>query len=598
MIDSSQWPSLVYRNPKRSLTRKKPLISNIFGIDSEALTTGEPFILCTSEGDTFDPKEVPACFFKTPKYHNANFTIYNMKYDSGAILYHLPRPVMHELWANGEVDHDNYTYSYIPHKLLRIRKGKIVINFWDISQFFKMSLDKAGKTYLSRGKIDIATKSFTPVYVKRFKKSIIKYCIADALLTKDLALYFIEKMKTFDISIDALYSCASISLRYFNIKTKINTVWKHYNVNPLMLQMACDAYEGGKFEMTARGAFSTVYEYDISSAYPYEIMNLCSIEHAEIHYSSTYSPDALYGFYRVWIDNSQSKHLPCGMKLGNVRIYPSGQYYLTITKEEYEYITNELCLPVHIFKGVNIYVKRKVRPYKKPIEELFSIKTEYKGKDKMIYNGSKTIMNSYYGKTCQCIEQPGGDIIAGVAWNPVHASVITANTRIKVARMQNLLQEDCYAVHTDSIMVSKELPRSLIQTGLGEFEYVEKGPAVLIACGQYQIDGEHELLTGRKGIKFNPGDDWRIILKKNLNRSVIKYKQLHVESWVESMAKNHAQSKINVFNTDIKKIDLNADTKRIWEKPFKCKDLLTEHFSSNPKIVHQNDPPKNFLNKS
>jgi len=252
---------------------------------------------------------------------------------------------------------------------------------------------------------------------------------------------------------------------------------------------------------------------------------------------------------------------------------------LTITKEEYEYLLS-IDIQPHIEKAVWIFVKTKRYPYRKTIDTLFKIKAKYKNSDKMIYNASKIIMNSFYGKTVQCIKQPDGSIHAGPGWNPVYGAIITANTRIKVTKIQNLLQDQCLAVHTDSVITTTPIPDRFLRPGLGNFEYVTEGNSIIIACGMYQIGNT----CAFRGFIPKKDDTWETLLTRFKNRKTLPLSSIRVESWVESMAKNHGLESINVFSRMPKRIALNCDTKRVWFRDVKARDLLNDLETSIPKI--------------
>lgn len=595
MITSKDFDKLIYKEPK--LKDDRPKMSKIIGADSEAYTDGSPMMICTSLGHCFKPEKIIDELFIThhDDYKNSNIMLFNMKYDSGSILYHLPVEILKELWRIDETEYNGVKYSYIPHKRLRIQTDSTYINFWDIHQFYKTSLQKASMKYLNKSKLDISTKKFSRKYVARFWNAIKKYCIQDAVLTKELGEYCVDKFEEFGIIATSLYSCASVSFKYFCDHSNIVTsyrFWKH--CRPL-LEYASDAYEGGKFEITARGSFEG-YEYDLTSAYPYEIKNLVDISYADIEYSKTYRNDAIYGFIRVHISNPHGQHLPCGIMKNNVRIYPNGSYYLTITKEEYEYITTLADVDIEHLDGYYLFVKNKKYPYSSCIDELFKVKSLYKGKDPMLYNNSKIVMNSFYGKTCQVIkDKEDGTYTAGAGWNPIYAAIITANNRIRVSTIQNLLKEKCLAVHTDSVISTVPIDKKFITGKIGGFEFVDKGGGILIACGMYQLNN----LCAYKGFepkkkKDNTYETWIDILNKYPNRKKIPYWQLNVESWIDAMAKNHTKDKINVFKKSKKDIDLNCDTKRIWPYATKAKNLLEKLEYSIPKVEIENKNPFNY----
>lgn len=597
MFTSKEWDRVVCKRP-RLIDEKKPL-SKIIGLDSETLLNGKPFMFCawspefldstgspTSEGDCFNPSCVPDIFF-TPRYVNGNFVLWNLKFDSGSLLSFLSFAQLHRLWEYGEIETPchNVSIRYIPHKMLRFTRGKSIATFWDIKQYYDSSLDKAAKRYLNESKIEVRTKRFTPQYVARYWKSLEKYCMQDARLTCLLGNYLIRKLAEFDIETTALYSCASLAYTYFSRRSTIISGYKWFETCPEFLKMATDAYEGGKFEITARGSFDHGYEYDISSAYPCEIAQLVDLSSSRIVFSVKYQPHAVYGFIRCRIDNSQGMFLPCGI-MEDKRVYPSGVYYTTITKKEYEYLLS-LKVPVKIIKASWVFVSRKRYLYKKLIDHLYSIKSKYKGKDDMLYLVTKIVQNSFYGKLAQAIEDHDGKFITGSAWNPVYASEITANTRIKVCRIQNLLKDRCLAVHTDSAITLDPLPIDLVTGNLGEFSLETEGPGTIIACGQYEIGGKHPAFKG-----FDPPKDttWKGLLERNKGRRSFNTKYLHVESWVEAMAKGHTDM-VNVFYNDKKRIDLNADTKRLWPGDIRGRDLLSGLQHSVPRYFDEKKQP-------
>ncbi|MBA7547454.1 hypothetical protein ES705_39876 [subsurface metagenome] len=158
----------------------------VIGIDTEAYTSGECFMICTSLGDTFQPYEFPACLFSR-KYRGKNFVAYNLKYDSGALLQHLSIVDLKKLQTTDTVTIDKYKYTSIGYKCLSIRKGKNTLHIYDMLNFYQMSLNKAAAKFLDKSKLDIDTKLFTIAYVKKHWKRISKYCVHDAVLVKLLA---------------------------------------------------------------------------------------------------------------------------------------------------------------------------------------------------------------------------------------------------------------------------------------------------------------------------------------------------------------------------------------------------------------------------
>lgn len=589
MITSEKFEDIIYKKPH---FYAKKNITSLRGIDTESYQDGKPFLCCLDDGTILDLNNFPYCMFSFHTIKNLHIGTYNLKYDSGAFIYFLDHDLIMELWKMNTVticrEGIKCKIEYIPHKLLKMTLSKRTVFIWDILQYYKQSLDNAAKKYLGKNKIDVETKTFTKEYVEKNYYKLVKYCTHDAYLCKELGCYLLDKLKTFKMRPSALYSGASLSLNYYSDNSKVSTIWRIWNNTPDLIKMCLDTYQGGKFEVTQRGYFENIYEYDISSAYPYEITNLYDLTLAKIIKSSKYNKNAIYGFIKCIIDNRKGKYLPCGVGT-KIRIYPAGVIHTHVTKAEYDYIVDELNLDIKIVEAYWIMLDLLIKPYEKITKKIFDLKKSYKNVDSMLYNLTKVIANSFYGKTVQLIENNEEKYVAGTAFNPIHGSIITANTRIKVSRIQNEYEEDCVAVHTDSVMIKKPLHQKYITNELGGFEYVANGKTILISCGMYQLDDlnaykgfepEYEIdSTGKK--KY---ETWQKILLKNNDKYVIPYPVRRVRSWIECCSQNKLD-KLQQFFSDVKQIDLNCDRKRLWGKDMKAEDFLFINQSSLPMII-------------
>lgn len=558
-------------------------INEIIGLDSETLVNGRPFLFCTSSGDNFTLQDIPGIFF-TRKYRGVHFGVYNLKFDSGSILYSLPSQVLDELRTQGTVKYKGYTYSYIPHKRLRISYGKNGVTFWNIAQFFNMSLDNAATKYLGESKLVISTKKFTPAYIRQNRAKIIKYCVRDSVLVSKLYEYMLQGLKSLDIVPTALYSTASLAYQYFRKNTKISDVWEIWKRRRGCLKLACESYSGGKFEIYKRGIFDGV-SYDINSAYPYEISRLYTLDKCKILFSKEYHASADYGFIRVYIDNSKGYYLPCSVKYGLLNVYPAGQYYTTVTKSELEYL-HELEIPTVIISAFWIYTKDRVRPYEKTISELYAMKTKYKDTDARLYRLAKIMQNSFYGKMAQLIKHNDGTLSAGSCWNPVHASAVTANVRIRICRICNDNHGKILAVHTDSVVSTRPLSGVRLSKDLGDWDKISEGRGVIVSCGIYQIDTH----IASRGFMLEKGRDLFYYLKKMGSASTVSIKQLSVKSWIECNIRKKP-TLTNRFIYERKILDVNSEKKRLWPGLTNGNKLLSTLQNSAPKILIQDFKP-------
>lgn len=566
---------IIYKS--RNITKGERYITDLIGLDTETRPDGSPFLVCTSLGESFPPSAFPEMFF-TRRYRGRNFGVYNIKFDSGSLLYHLPVAVLNELRISGKTQYKEYHYFYIPHKCLRVSRGKNAVTIWNIAQYFNMSLDAAARKYLKSSKIHIGTKKFTKRYIKKHYKEIVKYCIRDAALVSRLYTFMLEGLRKMRLYPTALYSTASLAFTYFKSKDMIYSVSRFWDLYRQLLQYACESYAGGKFEIYKRGRFDGVI-YDINSAYPFEMSRLINIEDCQVLFSQKFLSGSTYAFMRVFIDNSGGASLPCPFKAGTLSIYPLGRYYLTITLNEYLYLTARK-IPVKFLSGWFIFANGRSFAYKPAVLELHRWKTQYKGKDERQYKLAKICMNGFYGKLAQLIPQEDGSIRAGVAWHPIYASVITANTRIRISEMYERYRENVLAVHTDSILMNRPIDQSYLGHDLGSWEKQIDGPGLLVACGIYQI-ADKLALRG-----FNPlaPPDLFKLCRSMGNNAVTWIKSLNVKSWTECAFRNK-HDLINRFMIETKRLDLNSEKKRIWGQATSGKMLLKGLQPSAPRVT-------------
>lgn len=556
--------------PKDNKTSVRPI-----GLDTETDIDGKCFMLCTSTYDTYTLQDVPACFFKH-KYRGYVFVCFNLKFDMGSILQFLPEENLKELWNNEKTKYGRYNISTISNKCLTISANKMSVHFYDMHNFYGGSLEYNAQKYLNNNKIDIETKIFTSDYISKNWDRIKEYCIQDAILVEKLAINIIAKFEAFGVYPKKLYSTAYVSYQYFKAKTVYPIVKRYWYDHKKVLDYAMQSYNGGKFEVTEKGT-GYMYEYDIVSAYPYEIANLIDIRYSRVVYENKYRRNAVYGFLLCKIKIPDNIPSPVAINKHGVNIYPCGSIQKVITKNEYEYFINNN-VDVTILDGVWLHNDKKLYPFKKEIEKLIQYKHKFKKENKELdYHTVKIFLNSLYGKMVQLI--PFNDKFKATScWNPIYGSVITANTRIRVSDMQRLYP-DIIAVHTDSLISTTKLP---IQTGkeLGDFAYECEGEGIIIGSGIYQI-GKKNRFRG-----FELKTNFFELFDSNCN--YIDISNTRPYTWREVMFRNMGKENINRFTNELKKVQLNFDIKRFWLDDYKTfREVLHRNVLSLP-IINTN----------
>lgn len=542
----------------------------VFGFDTEAYNTGKCFMFATSEGEVWNSNEFPTSLF-CRKYRNANFVCYNLKYDESAMLQFLNETELKTLWQTNKVETCGLKIKIIPHKCLTISKKGHSCTFYDMYNFFQGSLDFNAKKYLGKEKIDIETKVFHADFVSKNWNEIAKYCVQDAILVKELAELIISKFEKFGVYPQKLYSTAYISYMYFSKRTNYQTVGKFWKEDKKLLDFSLQSYNGGKFEVTKKGT-GYFYEYDIVSAYPFEIANLVSLEHCRVIWDKKYRKEAVYGFIYCKMKIPMKTASSVAFKINNTCVYFSGYLEKTITKSEYEYLIS--CgTEITIIEAVWIHVDNKEYPYRKEIEKLVLEKKKFKEQGlELDTHTVKIFLNSLYGKFCQLIVGKSG-FSASTCWNPIYATVITANCRIKVSKMQ-MKYPSIIAVHTDSLISTEKLP---IEIGkeLGMFDFECEGRGLILGCGIYQI-GSKSRFRG-----FPIKED--LLKLFNQDKKIIKIPQTHVNSWREVAFHNWELDKINLFEDQIKEVACDFDRKRLWIDDYqKFSDIFKYNVDSLP----------------
>lgn len=546
---------------------------SVVGFDSEAFDTGEPFLYCTPD-DAIPAAEFLDSIFAR-KYRHTKFVVYNLKYEEGAILYHFPQAVKDEIrtTGKGEWREMGIKVRSIPRKELVLSKNKNAIAFYDISQFFASSLDAASEKYLGERKTEMETKTFTPEYVKKHYIGIVDYCRRDADLTQRLAEYFIDVLiDEFDIWPTKLYSTGYISGIHFSRKCDVIDVNRFWNFYPELLRLAYESYAGGKFEVYQRG-FGYFYQYDINSAYPYEIMNLEDVRNAKVIHSTEYQKDATYGFLDCDLIIAED-FSPVPMKNENgVNCYPVGAFRRVITKAEYDYLIAHNA-DIEILDGYWLITEGE-KPFRDEVQRLFELKAQFKGKDEMRYLLVKILLNSFYGKMIQVTEKyrKGRKFYeAGYLFNPIYAAVITANTRLKCCEAANLHPTAIVSCHTDSITTTVAMDQFglPISKELGDWSFEGEGPGVVVGSGVYQV-GDKSHYRGYKGI-----DNLADLIMQNKGRINIPIEQTLVLSWRLVVFRNADPELVNRFIKESKVLNLHFDQKRNWANKWKWNGQLTQ----------------------
>ena len=559
------------------------------------------------------------------------FLTFNLKYDANAILKYLPTEVLKEFKTNVDstgkpsntIFYDKYRIMYIPSKLLRISNGNKTISFFDIAQFYLSSLEDASQKYLGEGKVhDKITEEITirsdrytddqlHWYFGEHVNHIKEYCMQDATLTMRLGEYLVNKITSiFGFAPNSLVSKTGIGKQFIRRTVGVVKTDKKYRQTipaypkffgeSVSGKFAQAAYHGGIFDCKKRGYFPKVTNIDISSAYPYAMVNMPNWSNGnffEVPTEDDIQLDDKYGWVMVEFDYplipyssnlvNEWKELSNGEEIDvkslNTRIfYPTGKRIQVVTLIEYQFL-KEFGYLLDYGGGFVWRHNPDKHQYPAPfswIQEVYDQKLQIKkegGSGSYEYSLTKIAMNSAYGLTAQSRGMPAFA-------NYFYASTITATTRIQIARMLEEIGYDKYiSIATDGILLEGhiDLPNQYIKGGLGSWD-VDKGyDAIILSNGiyQYKIEGKDKPKRGTRGLLSYKGDLLQDLKDhRNMSEFVPDMKRRPVTFFQSLYWKKFTKDDMNRFVMSGRKMGCNSDTSKKWKQVKSFGELLNHQY--------------------
>lgn len=558
-----------------------------WGMDSEALTNGQPFLFCavSEQRDQVHDRSfltvLQQILASSRRKGRIHIFVYNLDYEVGAILRSLraSRDALAVLrmsrgrrWV--EVREGTGVFVRVfPGRYMGIRYRGRLVWIWDAFVFFNMSLDKAAKKYLGKAKVDVGSREFTPDRVEKEWDVILTYCMEDARLTLELMLWLRERCREMGFEPRVHYSPAAYAAEWFRQNgyvENVASIWNAGDVGKKLLEYAWNAYRGGKFELVWVGTVEEAWEYDINSAYPWAMSQLYALRGARVFRSSMYMPDADYALIHaiIHIPPERYRPHPVGVWYNGVLVFPCGLFEAWITKDEYDYIAD--FAQIHIVDAFWIYTT-KWRLYQDRVDTLYRLRRT----EGPVRHLAKAMLNAFYGKLVQTVETEDGYLEPGLLWNPIHAGVITARVRAYVSQIQDELGEYCLAVHTDSVLTRIPLRMELIGEGLGLWKLSQRGRYTGLRSGVYEL-GEKVATQGYSNVK-----SWREELERNPDAGRLVVRAWRFRTWKEAAeAGDIDKANEQIWETRI--VDWNRQQKRVLREKLTARDLLERAIQTEP----------------
>jgi hypothetical protein len=495
---------------------------------------------------------------------------------------------------NLELHHKHHIIKYIPGKKFTIRHQKHSYSFYDLAQFYEMSLEKAAALYVNGVKnednLDREAIGSSAAYWLRHDPEILDYCIQDCRLTQQLgARLQADVGSALKLSVKSYTSKAGLSKAYFRTRCDIPNF---VSVPKFAHYFAFQAYHGGRFEVFERGKIGKCTNIDINSAYPYHSADLIDITKGRWERVTELHERAYYGFYMATVDIPYHPMPPLALYWFGTNIYPCGRWTAYFTKEELEALDG--IGSYEVIAGAEFYPDELVYPFRDAIVNLYD-KKKTTPEDDYAYALYKKILNSFYGCNYEKIKQPSGMWKTGILFNPVYATLITANTRLQIWREGMKHLKRVISMATDGILLRGNVsyPKT---DALGEWDVDKSGEAYVLRSGIYSVGEEMKQRGVVKGKYFRtPVGDYENLFDyireypEQKKYPVLNNRPIHMREAVRH-TKKLSMKDINLFTEHELAFDLNTEIKRIFDvTDITGGNLLDSNIKSRPYMFNPYD---------
>lgn len=220
-----------------------------------------------------------------------------------------------------------------------------------------------------------------------------------------------------------------------------------------------------------------LYEYDLTSAYPFATTLLRDTSQCRFEKSTDYVKGADWGFLkgRVTI-KPDVKVSPIMYWDGERNICPSGSWDTTLTLQEVQFIREWGIGDFQLDDGWFLTFNSNNRPFNVIVERLYNHRSTGDLKARL----AKSILVGITGKTAE--ERFDGKY--GDFFNPFYQPMVQSWTRLKVCDFvyTNKLQDNLVMIMVDCVMADREveLPR---QSGMGTWRESYQGSGLILSSG-------------------------------------------------------------------------------------------------------------------
>jgi hypothetical protein len=576
------------------------------GLDTET-HLGSAILVTTGRNHLLFPKTFGHCLEFLLSQDDKQFCCWNADYDVSAMVKFLQPGILERLFKMEKVAFPETVFGlkttiklhYIPRKFLKIKIGarKAVIEIYDLAQFYNCSLEFAAQQEFGEGKSDpgVPWDQLRDVLLGgglRAKK-IVEYGKRDALLVERLAERTREKFDKIGVDFSRPISCASLSYQVFKeeLTERRVPIWANHD--------ARDSFRGGMIECLQAGYFPKAYYIDLRSAYPSIIRELTETPSYWIPIKPGERPNELATYASV----DCGIHIQPGLHKspfvfsagGIINQYRVGRWRLWLDLFSFKEAVR-LGYLIHVFGGTQgIGIPGGRTPFKERVEALYL----ERAKDPQKKWAVKILLNSLYGKMAETkrtriplnpeliddFEALKLMFIGKETYRP-HTNFYMASTvtsRVRWRLYHELDPRDVIFYATDGVFLTKEPVGLDFGDALGQWSPSEEvRDLVVVGSGVYTYkyrtkNEEWKTTTRFRG--FNSSLNLYELL--DTNRHIIPI-ELQRNQKLGMTVMRQAWEMFNVIHMEERNMDVNFDSKRLWEKKWTARELLQRSFQSEP----------------
>lgn len=445
---------------------------------------------------------------------------YSLDYDTTMILRGLPKRFLEFLRDRGYVYWQYFSIHYVPHRWLTVRnrRTRSVRTIYDVFGFFQSSFVQALRAWHVGTADQIAQieqmKAQRHHFVQERESEIREYCIRECRLLAQLVQRLIEACEASQLLPRQWYGAgalASALLQHLQADKYLAPI-------PQALQEpVLTAYYGGRVDTSITGPIRNVYDYDIHSAYPSQMLTLPCLAHGEWKRTREYVPGHT-GLYHVRWHDCRMAFPPFPARCRDRILYApagSGWYWHPEVEAARQIIPER----VTIDDGYYLVPHCTHRPLA-AIAHYYALRAQWKAEKHAGERILKLALNALYGKLAQTAGAERRQRAPRFhSW--VWAGLITSGCRAQVWTASQYRPDAIISIATDGLMSREPLPVPQ-GDGLGEWEARELDYVWIYQSGVYEYQYQGEI--GYKNRGFSTREiDWQAIKAKWLQNPYSMY---------------------------------------------------------------------------